>query len=48
MTCDYAAAYELEFRRPNPLRRAAALAVWTGLFLVQPRLALDIWRERRS
>ena len=23
------------------------LAVWAGLFLVRPRLALAIWRERR-
>jgi hypothetical protein len=48
VSCDYANFYELEFRRRRPVRRAAALAVWTGLFLVQPRLALDIWRERRS
>ena len=28
------------------LGRMLALAVWTGLFAVRPRLALAIWRER--
>ena len=48
MTCDFATVYELEFRRRRPVRRAAALAVWTGLFLVRPRLARQIWQERRG
>ncbi|HEY8571057.1 hypothetical protein [Phenylobacterium sp.] len=46
---DYASLYELQVRpRRNRLRRAAALAVWSGLFLVRPKLALAIWRERRG
>ena len=48
MTCDFATVYETEFRRRTPARRAAALAVWTGLFLVRPRLAREIWKERRG
>jgi hypothetical protein len=40
---DYAHAYEIRRRRP---RRAVVLAVWAALFLVKPRLALAIWRER--
>jgi hypothetical protein len=42
---DYAQAYELEYRRRRP--RPLVLAVWLGLFLVRPGLALQIWRERR-
>jgi hypothetical protein len=42
---DYANVYELEVRRRRP--RPLVLAVWAGLFLVRPRLALQIWRERR-
>jgi hypothetical protein len=45
-TLDYAHLFETEIR-PRRRRRAAALALWTGLFLLRPRLALDIWRERR-
>ncbi|MFC3069655.1 hypothetical protein [Phenylobacterium soli] len=49
IACDYAAVFELDVRpRRNALRRAAALAVWTGLFLVRPKLALAIWREARG
>ena len=46
---DYANLYETVLRpqRRNGLRRIAVLAVWTGLFLMRPRLALAIWRERR-
>ena len=47
---DYAIVYELDvrpWRRARRARRAAAFLVWFGLFLVRPRLALDIWRERR-
>ncbi len=46
MTLDYAAVYEADYR-PRRRRRALALAVWTGLFLVRPRTALAIWRARR-
>jgi hypothetical protein len=47
-TLDYAHLFETEIRpRRRRRRRAAALALWTGLFLLRPRLALDIWRERR-
>lgn len=45
MTLDYATMFETEIR-PRRRRRALALAVWTGLFLVQPRTALAIWRDR--
>jgi hypothetical protein len=49
---DYANAFETEFRAQRrvmrSLRYALVLAVWVGLFLVRPRLALEIWRERRG
>lgn len=45
-TLDYAQVYETEFRPRRPLRRMAALAVWAGLFVVRPKLALEIWRDR--
>lgn len=48
VVADYAALYELEIRPRRRARRALALAVWSGLFLVRPRLALEIWRERRG
>lgn len=44
---DYASLYETHVRpRRNRLRYLGVLAVWSGLFLVKPRLALSIWRER--
>jgi hypothetical protein len=44
---DYAHLYETEIRpRRRGLRYLAVLAVWLGLFLVRPKLALTIWRER--
>ena len=44
---DYATLYESEIRpRRRGLRYLTVLAVWTGLFMVRPRLALSIWRER--
>lgn len=45
---DYANVYEQHVRPRRGLRYAAVLAVWTGLFLVRPRLAVAIWRERRG
>ncbi len=49
MTADYANVFELEIRpRRRRLRYLAVLAVWAGLFLVRPNLALAIWRERRG
>ena len=48
IACDYANVFELEIRPRRALRRAAALGLWAGLFLVCPGLALDIWRERRG
>ena len=47
---DYANLYEtvLRPRRRSGLRRAGVLLVWLGLFAVRPRLALAIWRDRRS
>jgi hypothetical protein len=47
MTCDYANLFELEIRPRRRSVRVAALALWTGLFLVRPKLALTIWQERR-
>jgi hypothetical protein len=45
---DYAQLYETEIRpRRRGLRYLGVLAVWAALFLVRPRLALAIWRERR-
>ena len=44
---DYANLYESEIRpRRRGLRYLGVLLVWAALFLVRPRLALDIWRER--
>lgn len=44
---DYAAIYETEIRpRRKGLRYLGVLAVWLGLFVVRPGLALSIWRER--
>jgi hypothetical protein len=45
---DYAELYEtvIRARRQGP-RYIWVLVVWTALFLVRPRLALEIWRERR-
>jgi hypothetical protein len=44
---DYANFYEAEIR---PRRRMphylGVLAVWLALFLVRPKLAIAIWRER--
>ncbi len=44
---DYANLYETEIRprRRSPLY-LGVLAVWLILFLVRPRLALKIWREK--
>ena len=44
---DYANFYETEIRpRRRGLRYLGVLAVWLGLFLLRPKLALSIWRER--
>jgi len=44
---DYANLYETEFRRRRRgLRYLGVLAVWAGLLLIRPRLAVAIWRER--
>lgn len=49
IACDYATVFELEIRpRRGLARRAAALAVWTALFIVRPGLALRIWKESRA
>lgn len=45
-TLDYATLYENEFRPARRLRRAVARVIWAGLFVVRPRLAMDILRER--
>ena len=44
---DYARYYETRVRpRRRGFRYILVLAVWAGLFLVQPCLAMEIWRER--
>ncbi|MDB5444350.1 MAG: hypothetical protein JWP73_2726 [Phenylobacterium sp.] len=48
MTYDYATVFEHEIRPRRRARRAAALVVWSGLFLLRPGLARSIWRERRG
>ena len=46
---DYARHFEVRIRpRRRGLRYAAVLAVWAGLFLLRPKLALAIWDERRA
>ncbi|MEW5688222.1 MAG: hypothetical protein AB1942_25165 [Pseudomonadota bacterium] len=45
-TLDYAQLFEAEYRPTRRLRRAAARVLLAGLFVVRPRLALSIWRER--
>jgi hypothetical protein len=45
-TLDYAAFYENEFRAGRRVRRAVARVVWAGLFVVRPRLAMDILQSR--
>jgi hypothetical protein len=48
-TVDYAQVFERQIRpRRHRFRNAMALTVWGGLFLLRPRLARDIWRERRG
>jgi hypothetical protein len=44
---DYAKLYELEIRpRRRGVRYIWVLAVWLGLWLVRPSLAIAIWRDR--
>lgn len=49
---DYAEVFETEIRPRRRVvrraRRAAAYALWAGLFLIRPRLALEILRERQG
>lgn len=45
---DYAHVYETEYRPGRRARRIVARALWAGLFLVRPGLALSILDERRS
>lgn len=48
ITADYARLYEAEVRpRQTGFRYLGVLVVWALLFLIRPRLALAIWRERR-
>lgn len=48
---DYAEVFEQDIRPrrrvSSRMRRAAAWALWCGMLLIQPRLALQILRERR-
>ena len=45
---DYAEVYELDIRprRRRQALKAAAWALWCGLLVIRPRLALRILRER--
>ena len=45
-TLDYAHVFETEFRFKRRLRRLVARVLWTLLFLIRPRLALQIWSDR--
>ena len=45
-TLDYAQVFENEYRPSRRIRRAVARVVWAGLFVVRPRLAIEILRER--
>jgi len=45
-TLDYAQVFENEYRPRRRIRRAVARVMWAGLFVVRPRLALEILRER--
>lgn len=49
---DYAEVFETEIRQrrrlAGRLRRLAAWALWCGLLLVRPKLAVQILRERRT
>ena len=45
-TLDYAAIYEAEFRPARRVRRAVARVIWAGLFVLRPRVALEILRTR--
>jgi hypothetical protein len=49
---DYAEVFETEIRPHRRVtrraRRVAAYALWAGLFIIRPRLALEILRERRE
>ena len=45
-TLDYAQVFENEYRPSRRIRRAVARVVWAGLFIVRPRLAIEILRER--
>lgn len=50
-TIDYATAYPSAPRQSRLLgaaRYALVLAVWLGLFAIRPRLALQIFHERRA
>jgi hypothetical protein len=45
---DYANLYQTRIRpRCRGARYLGVLLVWGALFLVRPRLALAIWREKR-
>lgn len=45
-TLDYAQVFETRIRPRRGVRRLAVLAVFAGLFVFRPGLALEIWRER--
>jgi len=48
IACDYANLFELEVRPRRRAMRLAAHVILAGFFLVRPKLAMAIWRERRG
>ncbi|HEX3699790.1 MAG TPA: hypothetical protein VHV27_03860 [Phenylobacterium sp.] len=49
-TIDYAIVYELDVRpwRRRRARRVLARVLLGGLYLIRPKVAAEIWRERRG
>ena len=45
-TLDYAQVFETQYRPARRARRIAARLLLAVLFLIRPRLALRVWRDR--
>lgn len=45
-TLDYAQMFETEYRPARRIRRLIARVLLALLFLVRPKLAMDMWRGR--
>ena len=46
-TLDYTQVYETEYRARRPYARLLARLVLAALFLLRPRFAAALWRDRR-